>query len=229
MTDYDRIWDEVYGGLQDVGPTHRHMVRIMRRLLAPLRYESVLDVGVGFGHNLPALTAGREGVRVAGVDVSQRAIDHVRATHTGTFERLDITSECLQEKYELVCCALVLEHLVDDEATLANMRAMCSGHLLLVTIGGDFERYRPWEEQVGHVRNYAPGELERKLAAAGFELVELVRWGFPLYTPIVRSLQNRMTVSSELSRGSRLIAQILYPVFFLNSARRGDLLVALAR
>src|SRR5581483_4936825 len=48
--DYDRIWDEVYGDIQDLGPTHRHMTRIIRRLLAPLEYRSVLDVGVGFGH-----------------------------------------------------------------------------------------------------------------------------------------------------------------------------------
>jgi hypothetical protein len=38
-----------------------------------------------------------------------------------------------------------------------------------------------------------------------------------------------MTASHELSASSRLIARILYPVFFLNSPRRGDLLIALAQ
>jgi len=227
--DYDRIWDEVYGDIQDLGPTHRHMTRIIRRLLAPLEYRSVLDVGVGFGHNLPFLTAGRQLDRVAGVDISERALEHVRSEWSGDFRKLDIESECLAETYELVCNALVMEHVRDDEAALRNLRAMTSKYLLVVTIGGDYERYRPWEDQMGHVRNYAPGELERKLSAAGFEPERTIYWGFPFYSPIVRRLQNHMTATHELSSSSRLIARILYPVFFLNSSRRGDLLIALAR
>ncbi len=227
--DYDRIWDEVYGDLQDLGPTHRHLVRLMGRMLAPLGYQSVLDVGVGFGHNLPILTAGRRIDQIAGIDVSDRALEHVRERWAGEFRRLDITAEPLPGSYELVCCALVLEHLVDDHAALLNLRAMTSKYLLVATIGGNFERYRPWEEQMGHVRNYAPGELGKKLDRAGFEVLRTICWGFPLYSPTVRTLQNHMTASREFSAGSRLIARILYPAFFLNSSRRGDLLLALAR
>jgi SAM-dependent methyltransferase len=205
------------------------MLRIMRRVLAPLRYQSVLDVGVGFGHNLPVLTGGRGLERLAGIDVSDRALERVRASWEGDFRKLDITAGRLPSAYDVVCCALVMEHLPDDEAALANMRAMCSRYLLIVTIGGAFERYRPWEEQMGHVRNYRPGELERKVAAAGFQLLQVIRWGFPLYSPVVRRLQNGMRATHELSRSSRLIAQILYPLFFLNSSRRGDLIVVLAR
>lgn len=227
--DYDRIWDEVYGDLQDLGPTHRHMTRMIGRMLAPLDYDSVLDVGVGFGHNLPFLTAKRRLQKIAGVDISERALEHVREHWSGEFSRLDIERERLPHTYDLVCSALVLEHLGDDEAALHNLRAMTAKHLLVVTIGGNYERYRPWEDQVGHVRNYARGELEAKLAAAGFALEQMTYWGFPLYTPIVRTLQNRMQATHEMSRASRLIARILYPVFFLNSSRRGDLLIALAR
>jgi SAM-dependent methyltransferase len=228
-SDYDRMWDEVYGDLQDLGPTHRHLDRIVRRILAPLEYRSVLDVGVGFGHNLAALTEGREQTRVAGVDISQRAIEHVRARWRGEFHRLDITEESLPERFDLVFSALVLEHLIDDEAALANMRKMTARHVLVATIGGDYERDRPWEEQVGHVRNYGPGELEAKLSAAGFTPVVSVAWGFPLYSPVARRLQNRMRLTHELSRFSRLSARIMYRLFFLNSSRRGDLLLALAR
>jgi 2-polyprenyl-3-methyl-5-hydroxy-6-metoxy-1,4-benzoquinol methylase len=227
--DYDRVWEEVYGDLQDIGPTHRHMHRIMRRLLHPLQYASVLDVGVGFGHNLPVLTAGRRIERLAGVDISERAIEHVGARYGGEFRRLDIEADHLGGRYDLVCCALVMEHVADDESALRNMRAMTSGYLLIVTIGGDFERYGPWERQMGHVRNYARGELERKLNAAGFEVLRTVYWGFPFYSPVSRMLQNRMTATSELPASARAIARLLYAIYFLNSSRRGDLVVALAR
>lgn len=229
MADYDRLWEEVYGDLQDLGPTHRHMIRLMRRLLAGLEYRSVLDVGVGFGHNLPVLTVGRQLERLAGADISQRAVDHVAARWPGDFHRLDITEGHLGETFDLVCCALVLEHVEDDAAALRHLRAMTAGHLLLATIGGEYRRYLPWERQVGHRRNYGAGELEGKLAAAGLQPLQLVRWGFPLYSPLARRLQNRMRLTRELSAGSRLIARVLYPLFFLNSDRRGDLLLVLAR
>jgi len=227
--DYDRVWEEVYGDLQDLGPTHRHMHRLMRRLLRRLDYSSALDVGVGFGHNLPLLTERRQIERLAGVDVSERAIEHVRRRFEGDFRQLDVATGSLAETYDLVCCALVLEHIVDDAAALGNMRRMTSGFLLAVTIAGDFKRYEPWERQMGHVRNYARGELERKLVSAGFEVVRTVYWGFPFYSPVSRTLQNRMTATSELPASARAIARLLYAVYFLNSSRRGDLVLALAR
>lgn len=227
--DYDRIWEEVYGDLQDIGPTHRHLARILRRLLAPLQYESVLDVGVGLGHNLPLLTEGRPLKRLAGIDVSERAVARVRERWEGDFQTLDIARARLPDLYELVSCALVLEHVADDRTALQNLHAMTSRYLLVVTIAGDFNRYQRWEEQMGHVRNYVPGELERKLVAAGFEVLRATYWGFPFYSPIARTLQNRMTATSELPRSSRLMARLLYLIFFLNSSRRGDLLVVLAQ
>src|SRR5205085_12303574 len=62
---YDALWEEVYGDLQDLGPAHRHMARLMRRTLARIDYRTVLEVGVGFGHNLPVLTAGHAIDRIA--------------------------------------------------------------------------------------------------------------------------------------------------------------------
>jgi len=226
---YDEVWDEVYGDLQDIGPTHRHMKRLMRTIVAPLEYRTVLEVGVGFGHNLPVLTEGRKIERLTGVDVSERALEHVRGRWSGEFHKLDITVEQLPDTWDLVCCALVMEHVVDDATAFSNLRAMTGKFLLVTTIAGPFERYRPWEAQMGHVRNYARGELERKLASAGFQVVRSIYWGYPFYSPIARTLQNRMTATPQMSTSSRAAAQLLYLLFFLNSRRRGDLVLTLAR
>lgn len=229
IPDYDQVWEEVYGDLQDLGPTHLHMRRIMSRMLAPLQYSSVLDVGVGFGHNLPLLTQGRQITRIAGIDISERAVSEVRRHWQGEFTQLDITEGSLPDTFDLVCCSLVLEHVSDDAATLANLRRMTSKFLLLTTIGGRLERYLPWERQMGHVRNYAPGELEAKLESAGLEVIDFRRWGFPFYSPLLRLVLNRATASKEMSSGSRLAGKLLYWLFFLNSSRRGDVLIVLAR
>jgi hypothetical protein len=124
---------------------------------------------------------------------------------------------------------LVLEHLHDDVAALRNMRAMAGKYLLVTTIAGDFERYRRWDERLGHVRNYRPGELEQKVSMVGFTVRRTIYWGFPFYSPLVRRLQNYCQIGiGQFDRTASLAATFLYWLYFLNSRRRGDILVLLA-
>jgi trans-aconitate methyltransferase len=225
VTDYDVMWREVYGEIQDRGPVHRHMRRLLRRLLAELDYRSALDVGCGAGHNLPLLTEERRLERLVGVDLVEEPLSRARRRADGEFRRLDVESEALDERFELVFTSLLLEHLPDDVAALRNLRAMAERHLVATTIAGDFERYRRFDEQVGHVRNYRRGELEDKLADAGFRVRRAVYWGFPFYSPLVRTVQNRTRPSALQGPAARAAAAALYGLYFLNSVRRGDLLI----
>lgn len=227
--DYDAMWTGVYGDMERLGPVHRHMNRIVRRIVLRLEYEGVLDVGCGPGHNLQLLGQGRKLQRMVGLDVSEVALSQaVRDWPTAEFHHLDIQEGSLDGRWDLVFCSLVLEHLADDEGALRNMRAMAGKHVLVTTIAGDFDRYKRWDVQMGHVRNYAVGELERKMEDAGLHVEESVYWGFPFYSPLARSLQNRMTATSKLGFASRLMAAVMYSIYFLNLSRRGDLLVVLA-
>lgn len=227
--DYDAIWRSAYGDMQRYGPAHRNLRRLLRSIVAELPYGSVLDVGCGAGENI-ALLAAADGVRYVGADVSEEALTRARRAHAGReFVRLDIERATVPERFDLVFSCLVLEHLPDDVAALRNMRAMAAGRLVVATMGGDIERYRPWEEQVGHVRNYREGELERALGQAGFEVERFVRWGFPFYSPLTRLLQNRMSAEPSYGRATRLLAAVMYAVYRLNSSRRGDLVIAVAR
>lgn len=228
VPDYDEVWDRVYGDMQDLGPVHRHMRRILAGMLAPLEFASAIDVGCGAGHNIGLLRAAGD-ASLAGVDVSARALRRA-ATRWPEVElhQADIEKAGVEGRWDLVFCSLVLEHLPDDRAALRQMHAMAGRHLLLTTIGGDFERYRPWEEQMGHVRNYASGELEAKVAEAGFRVEQVVRWGFPFYSPLVRTLQNRMTAEPGYGLATRILARATYLAYHLNSARRGDVIFLLA-
>lgn len=226
---YDEIWQNVYGAIQDYGPTHRHMRRILRQLLDTITYSSVLDVGCGAGHNIPLLTQGQDITRFSGVDISQTALDYAKKEHDGDFHLLDITRETLPGEWELVFSSLLLEHVEDDVTVLKHMHAMSSKYLLVTTIAGDFERYRRWDEQMGHVRNYQVGELEEKCESVGFTVEQAIYWGFPFYTPFARTLQNYMTSKSSNGWTTRIQAEIMYYLYFLNSQQRGDILFLLAR
>ncbi len=226
--DYDKIWAETYGDIQDIGPTHRHMDRIFRRLLKGITYETLLDVGCGMGRNLALLREGRALKDIAGIDISRAAVDHMNKIAGGGFHQLDIQQDRLDGKWDLVFSSLILEHVRDDVAALKNLRTMTGKHLLLSTIAGDFEKYRKWEDQVGHVRNYKPGELETKLEQAGFEIRKIVRWGFPFFSPLARLMQNHTNPKADMGAAGRAAALLMYHLYFLNSFRKGDLLVILA-
>lgn len=229
-TDYDVIWTDVYGDMQQRGPVHRHMKRLLTRILADLDYRSVLDVGCGPGMNFELLCSGRQIEKVAGIDVSGWAVRRARDNVRGEFRVLDIQEGHLDGQWDLVNCSLVLEHLPGDVAALRNMRAMAGKYLLASTIAGDFARYRAWDERVGHVRNYRVGELESKLAAVGFEVCRSIYWGFPFYSPLMRTLHNRSAAAAgRYNFLTLLVAEALYYLYFLNSRRRGDLLIVLAR
>lgn len=223
--DYDATWQTVYGDIQERGPVHRHMRRILDSLLSGLSYDSVLDVGCGAGDNLALLCDSRQVKRVAGIDISEEALARARRRRPGDYTQLDIQESRLDERFDLVFSSLVLEHLAHDGTALANMRAMTAKHLVVTTIAGDYERYRPWEEQMCHVRNYRVGELEDKLRSAGFSPRETIYWGWPFYSPVARTLQNRMTSEVAYDRSTRLVAAAMYWLYHLNSRRRGDLVV----
>jgi len=229
VPDYDQMWTDVYGDHQESGPVHRHLKRIVREVLAPLDYATVLDVGCGFGGNIALLEHGRPTVRVDGADISDLALEHARQGRTGSFHKLDVEKGRLDGQWDLVHSGLILEHIPDDEAALRNMRAMTRKYLVATTIAGDFERYRAWDEAVGHVRNYRRGELEAKLARAGFRVRRSIYWGFPFYSPLARTLQNHSREGLGRFRGhTYALAEALYWLYYLNSWSRGDIVVVAA-
>jgi SAM-dependent methyltransferase len=227
---YDDVWHDVYGDMQEVGPAHRHLRRQLHGVVAGLEFDSVLEVGCGAGHNFALLQGDGQAPRLTGIDVSEEALRQARTRMPeAELGLLDIQRERLQGTWDLVFASLVLEHLPDDVAALEAMRSMAGRWLVLSTIAGDFERYRAWEERMGHVRNYRRGELEGKVEAAGFELDRAIYWGFPFYSPIARTLQNGMQPEPRYGRASRMLAWVMYGLYFLNSRRRGDLLIVVAR
>jgi SAM-dependent methyltransferase len=227
---YNEIWRDVYGDMQDVGPVHRHMRRMLAGILRDLDYRDALEVGCGAGHNLELLREGRSLRRLSGADISQEALGRARARLGDSAElvELDVVADPLPGTWDLVLCSLLLEHVADHERAVANLAAMTGRHLLLTTIAGDFERYRAWDEQVGHVRNYRRGELEAMVAAQGLRIARTIYWGAPFYSPLTRMAQNRAQASSSYGRMQRAASAVLGAVYHLNSSRRGDLLILLA-
>lgn len=227
--DYERLWSEHWGGMQDLGPVHRHVRRVIVDQVRRLPVRSVLDVGCGNGANLEGLQQSLGLTDVTGIDVSPHALGQARRRVRGTFHVMDIQRGALARQFDLVLSSQVVEHIADDEAFLAKLREMCGAFCLVGTMQG---RMRRSEATVGHLRNYRRQELAEKMTRAGFAVERVIEWGFPFYSPLYRSAIEYVggqAVSVGNGRRERLAAAALYHLYRLNSSRRGDVLMMLAR
>jgi 2-polyprenyl-3-methyl-5-hydroxy-6-metoxy-1,4-benzoquinol methylase len=87
--------------------------------LKKLTFDSLLDVGCGDGRFLKEVTSEFMGKEVLGVDYSTRAIALAKALNPAIdYICADLTSETLQQRYDVVTAVEVLEHIPVDEVQL---------------------------------------------------------------------------------------------------------------
>lgn len=225
---YDKLWSGAWGDMQAFGPVHRHALEQLVSTVAELGVRSVLDVGCGSGQNLRALAAVGP-YQLAGIDVSEKALEKARAAvPAAEFHCLDVQSEKLAARFDLVMSLQVVEHVPDDVALLRNMRLMSNRYVLVATMQG---KMRPSEAGIGHLRNYTSNELAAKLQSAGLKPIRVAGWGFPFYSPLYRTAAEWLPggpPDGPMGRGSKLAARFLYQLYKLNVKGKGDVLTVLA-
>ena len=182
---YDDLWHGAWGDIQRMGPVHRHTREGLVRTVSALDVHTVLDAGCGSGDNLAAL-ARLNRYTLVGTDISREALAiAARRVPNARFTVLDLQREALKERFDLVICIQVIEHLLDDLAGLRNIAGMTGRYAFISTMQG---RMRRSEIAIGHVRNYSAVELQRKVELVGLRSVKVSGWGFPFYSPFYRSV-----------------------------------------
>jgi SAM-dependent methyltransferase len=235
------IYDSFWANCPDFSrynPGVRHRRRIVGNIVRRLEYRSVLDVGCGDGENLVWLrTQSPSGVAFAGADLSPKTIDeNVRRHPLARFFTLDIEHQALPERFELVTCMEVIEHLGDPEAAIANLGRMVApgGHLVISCPTG---KVHATERQFGHVAHPTAEHLQAMLQRSGLELEGLENWGFPLYVALKYATNVRADWAmknfgnARYSTRAKAVCGLLYMTNFLNlrSSSFGCELFAVAR
>jgi len=226
---YNHGWEMKWDDMKKYGPISRHIRHMLKKLISTLEFETVLDVGCGQGSLLVELCSEFPHIKPYGVDISAVAVGLAgKRVPRGDFQVIDIANCHLPEKFDLVLCSEVLEHIADDFRAIANLTHMTEKYLVVSTVQG---RMRRFEAMMGHVRNYAPGELAHKIEASGLKILKIVEWGFPFYSPLYRNLLNIICgrgTTGTFGVSRRLISIVLYYWFMLNSSQRGDEIFILA-
>jgi trans-aconitate methyltransferase len=223
----------VWGDMQRYGPFHRHHRRIFDKIIEKVPKEEILtavDIGCGEGSNLLYLQGRFPKAKLFGLDISSTAIERAKHRIDASFTVLDIEKDPPSQKFDMIICSDVLEHVTDDVAAIKNIYRAADKYALVASVQG---RFREFEKSIGHVRSYARGELQEKLESVGFKTMSVVEWGFPLYSPLYRNLFNFPEVE-KVSHGQygitkKILCKVLYVIFFLNRHDKGDVIFILVR
>ncbi len=143
----------------------------------------ILDIGCGPGATLKEL--GNVG-RSYGLDVSDTALKYCR-------ER-GIDSVCMAEAsnvpyrddlFDLVISVDVLEHVEDDVGAIREIyRVAKPGGLIIFTVPAFQFLWSRRDEQCHHMRRYRLGEVKKKAAQAGLQILRATYINLPLLVPL---------------------------------------------
>jgi SAM-dependent methyltransferase len=195
----------------------RHDLReslLLDALLAADPGSRVLDAGAGSGTFSNRLSA--EGFDVTSTDVTDEALEVLRARVWGPVVRADATSLPFRtESFDAVVLAEVLEHVEDDAGALAEAaRVLRPQGVLAVSVPRNPAWFSQSDRWAGHFRRYTGEELVNRVTAARFEIVSCQAWGFPISALFHRTVfewtvARQATESTRLRAGSTLLATLL--------------------
>ncbi|HSZ69084.1 MAG TPA: class I SAM-dependent methyltransferase [Solirubrobacteraceae bacterium] len=144
----------------------RHYIRRIALLdaLAGLEFRSALDVGCAEGYFM-ALVRERFGVDVWGVDLSPVALAKAHYKHGLTVAAADATRLPFADgSFDLVYSTEVIEHVLDPDLMVAEMRRLARRTVLVTTpVSQTEDEHEPDFElrAEGHVNNFDPATVRR--------------------------------------------------------------------
>jgi ubiquinone/menaquinone biosynthesis C-methylase UbiE len=173
----DELWELVP---EEPGPPPKHLVKFVESL--GRRDGAVLDLGCGDGR----LTLGLRGRRIVGADVSRVALDRARGrVAERDVELVELTPGAVlpfdDGAFELVLLAETIEHVVDVQALLSEVRRVLAPRgEIAVTAPAHGRRTglgmllrgfeRAFDPLSPHVRFFSRQSLEGLLEEMGFDV-----------------------------------------------------------
>ena len=233
---YDEIWLNDWQDMERLNPTARHLQRMIIDLVrscGPL--SSLADIGCGMGVNTKSLAEAFPNLEITGTDLSPNILKiaerYVGATPRIHYAPLDLGHAALDQRFDLVLCNQVLEHIEDDVAAIGNLDRMCGKYLLITVPGG---RYNSTSKLNGHFRHYSRQEVLDKVAPFGYRILHIREWGFPLHS-LYKTALGMLSMEAQKQVGlgkygpmKRFISSMLYYGFYANSFDKGENVILLA-
>jgi 2-polyprenyl-3-methyl-5-hydroxy-6-metoxy-1,4-benzoquinol methylase len=144
----------------------RHYTRRLALLdgMKRIPFESVLDVGCAEGYFMAAIAEAR-GAEVWGIDLSDRAVAVAAERHGFPVAAAKATALPFADgAFDLVLSTETIEHVLDPEAMVAEMRRVSRGHVMVTTpVSQNRDEHEPDYElrSTGHINDFDEPAVRR--------------------------------------------------------------------
>lgn len=137
--------------------------------------RSLLEVGCGTGFVLAGIATAFPALKLAGSEAASEGLALAAARAPGaSLMQMDARHIPFRDEFDVVGGFDVIEHVEDDRAVLAELRAAAvPGGGLLLTVPQHPALWSEYDARAGHVRRYGARELRTKVMEAGLEVVRM--------------------------------------------------------
>lgn len=209
-------------GIPEIGFQIRslYFCKILNSYLLNKNLKKILDAGCGIGIYTLALGRIFEKAKVTGGDIDKRKIQSCKSLSNELgiknveFEYLNITKTNDKEKYDLIVCIDVLEHIHDYELVLRNFSKLLKsdGYLYIHVPQPNqkrlFSSLKNWHHEDHAHEGIAKNVLESALKKLGFKIIES-KETFGFFGKLAWELNHIM-----LSK-SFVLAGIIFPFIYI--------------
>jgi len=223
--EYDKLWSSCDDFIK-YNPGARHRRRHILSLLKTIQFQTVLDVGCGNGEISKLVKDHYPDIELTGGDLSSAVIEGNRVQYPKSkFRVLDIEKNFLPERFDLIICSEVIEHLNQQMKAIYHLSQMLNkgGHLLLTCPTG---KIFSTEKHFGHIRHPKLAELQDWAMANELMSCKAITWGWPFYflTKWATNLYPNWSINNfangAYSSKSKLISGLIYYLNFANLKHR---------
>ncbi len=164
-------------------PLKKYLLYCINQMIDPYGLEGpFLDVGCGAGDISQHLA--KKSWKGEAIDESQEAVERARTTMT-TYHGVLVENRSLFDQagvFRTILAMDVIEHIEDDMSALRKISSLLpkGGHFVL-SVPSNPHEWRWDDDCFGHFRRYTETELREKLGAAGFSVLEIWDFTFPVF------------------------------------------------
>jgi len=172
--------------IDSIEPTHYVRTFLVystiKKLAGTYGIKNICEIGCGVG--ILSSKLGKSGFNVNAFDLDRNAVRlakrHSKNENVNFFSA-DVLRMDTKKKYDLVLAVEVIEHIKDDAQAIKNIGKMLNPNgffLLTVPINEDYRT--EFDSRSGHIRRYTEKDLTDKLKKAGFAIIKIKYFNFPL-------------------------------------------------
>jgi 2-polyprenyl-3-methyl-5-hydroxy-6-metoxy-1,4-benzoquinol methylase len=149
--------------------------------------KRLLEVGCGTGFVAGYLK--KMGYRIECADLFLDGLKYCQMRGSGyAYYQYNLYDEVFFEEFDGIIACDVIEHLEDDKRALLNLnRSLNKGGVLVLTVPACKSIRSSMDDYSGHKRRYSRRDLNRKLEAAGFNVVKISYFMMLLFPAIALS------------------------------------------